>query len=88
MEKNYRHLLVNGNANNPAKPVSAMTIAGAEQYAAVFFSIESANVNMGDLLYAIEKGEFGKETTDAQGNKAKKSAADSLNDMYKNLSFS
>jgi len=61
----------------------------AQQYAVVFYTIESANVNMSDLLFAIEKGGFGKETgTNASGQKTYKSAADSLNDMYKNLSFS
>lgn len=46
--------------------VSDDTANTAEQYAAVFSSLEAANVNMVDFLYAIQKGNFG--GTDALGN--------------------
>lgn len=66
------------------KVVKGETMAAAEQYAAAFYTIESANVNMSDILFAIEKGEFGK----GEGTTHAKSAQASLNDMYANLSFS
>lgn len=67
-----------------AQKVGSVTMERAEQYAAAFYTIESANVNMSDILFAIEKGEFGK----GAGTDHAKSTQDSLNDMYANLSFS
>ena len=63
--------------------VSDDTANTAEQYAAVFSSLEAANVNMVDFLYAIHMGGFGSETAPGQ----QKSVDDSLKDMYKKLSF-
>ena len=42
------------------------TMNAAEQYAAVFASLEAANVNMVDFLYALHTGKFGGK--DDQGN--------------------
>lgn len=55
-----------------------------DQYAGVFISIQASNVNISDILFAIQRGGFG--TTDAGGNA--KTAQASLDDLYANLSFS
>lgn len=67
-------------------PLTEEQQAAAEQYASVFTLIKTADVNMVDFLYAVDKGEFGKKT--GPGENDKKSAQDSLKDMYANLSFS
>lgn len=64
-------------------PLSAGQLEAAEQHAAVFNMIQSANVEMTDFLYAIEMGDFG--GTDALGNA--KTADDSMRAMVRNLSF-
>lgn len=64
-------------------PLSAGQLEAAEQYAAVFNMIQSANVEMTDFLYAIEMGNFGGQ--DAFGNKVE--LDQSLRNMYRNLSF-
>ena len=65
------------------QPLPAPQLDAAEQYAAVFSIIESANVEMTDILYAIEMGGFGSDVAPGQ----KKSLQDSLNDTYTKLSF-
>ena len=67
-------------------PLTGEQQAAAEQYASVFTLIKTADVNMVDFLYAVDKGEFGKKT--GPGENDKKSTQDSLKDMYANLSFS
>lgn len=67
-----------------ASPVHRDKMDIAEQYAGVFFSIQASNVNISDILYAVEKGEFGKDL----GGGQTKSAEDSMKDMYENLSMS
>lgn len=74
-------------AKNNQSTVPTSVMVTAEQYAEAFYTIESSNVNMSDILFAVEKGGFGKETTEG-GRKIKKSTAASMRDMYKNLSFS
>ena len=58
--------------------MSEETMIAAEQYAAVFASLEAANVNMVDFLYAIHKGNFGGK--DEQGNA--RTVRQSLEDTY------
>lgn len=64
-------------------PLPAPQLAAAEEYAAVFSIIESANVEMTDFLYAVEMGDFGSESDSGE----KKKFSDSLSAMYGNLSF-
>lgn len=68
-----------GAANTTRKDMFA-----AEQYAGVFFGIRAANVNIADILYAVEKGGFGTITA----SNREKTVEASLDDMYANLSFS
>ena len=63
-------------------PLPAAQLEAAEQYAAVFSIVESANVNMVDFLYAVDSGAFGTES----GGQRKGLNA-SLADMYAALSF-
>ena len=58
--------------------MSEETMIAAEQYAAVFASLEAANMNMVDFLYAIHKGNFGGK--DEQGNA--RTVRQSLEDTY------
>ena len=70
-------------AANTGINVAEDTANAAEQYAAVFASLEAANVNMVDFLYAIHKGNFG--GADDQGNAL--SAKQSLQNAYQAMEF-
>ena len=59
-------------------PLSGAKMESAEQYAAVFSIVQSANVNMVDFLYAVSKGDFGGQSGTAQ---------DSVKAMLMNLEF-
>ena len=83
-DSTWTNLTDKANGKPGSGPVSREKMFAAERYAGVFFSIQAANVNMADILYAVEKGEFGKDL----GNNQKKTAEDSMRDMYANLSMS
>ncbi|MGO5115164.1 eCIS core domain-containing protein [Candidatus Avoscillospira sp. LCP25S3_F1] len=64
-------------------PLSAGQLEAAEQYAAVFNMIQSANVEMTDFLYAIEMGGFGGKNAGGTD----RTVDQSLMAMYQNLTF-
>lgn len=66
-------------AKKDKKSVPAPAMEAAEQYAAVFDMIESANVEMVDILYAIGHGKFGEQN---------RSMEESIKGTYDHLTFS
>lgn len=79
-------------ARESKQPQPAILTEAAEQYAAAFNTVESANVDMVDFLDAVDKGGFGSMVTTPAGSGGQsttsaKTMEASIKDMYANLTF-
>lgn len=86
LQEGETELAKDANLRDPNKMLTNQQMAAAEEYAGVFNMIESSNVDMTDILYAIQKGEFG-ATDQHQNGVLLHSFDESMKMAYENLSF-
>lgn len=81
----WDHVKGAAGASPQTNAVTQEQMAAVDQYAGVFVSARAANLNISDILFAIERGSFG--AVSAGQDQAAKNR-ESLDRMYANLSMS